>query len=57
MTYTNSTMSFGNCFPLFLRYWNCTLNRGNRELYEIFVETTLIYEKTIKKMEEKQLVH
>ena len=50
-------MSFGNCFPLFLRYWNCTLNRGNRELYEIFVETTLIYEKTIKKMEEKQLVH
>ena len=47
MALTQVKISFGKFFPLFLKYWNCVLNRENREPYEIFVETTLIYEQLL----------
>ena len=37
MALTQVKISFGKFFPLFLKYWNCVLNRENREPYEIFM--------------------
>ena len=47
MALTQVEISFGKFFPLLLKYWNCVLNRENREPHEIFVETTLIYEQLL----------
>ena len=43
MTFTNVKISFGKFYNLFEQYWNCCLNRENRELYKVFVERNLIY--------------
>ena len=48
MTLTQVKIPFGKFFSLLLKYWNCVLNRENREWYEIFVETALIYEQLLK---------
>ena len=43
MTFTNVKISFGKFYNLFEQYWNCCLNRENKESYKVFVETDLIY--------------
>ena len=48
MTLTQVKISFGKFFRFFFKYWNCVLNRENRESYEIFVEMALIYEQLLK---------
>ena len=48
MTLTQVKIYFGKFFRFFFKYWNCVLNRENRESYEIFVEMVLIYERLLK---------
>ena len=42
MTLTNVKMSFGKFYNLFVQYWDCHLNRQNRQSYEGFIETNII---------------
>ena len=42
MTLTNVKMSFGKFYNLFVQYWDCHLNRQNRQSYEVFIETNII---------------
>ena len=42
MTLANVKMSFGKFCNLFVQYWDCRLNRQNRQLCEVFIETNII---------------
>ena len=42
MTLTNVKMSLGKFYNLFVQYWDCRLNRQNRESCEVFIETNII---------------
>ena len=35
-------MSFGKLYNLFVQYWDCRLNRQNRQSCEVFIETNII---------------
>ena len=41
MTLTNVKMSFGKLYDLFVQFWDCRLNRQNRQSGEVFIETNI----------------
>ena len=41
MTVTNVKMSFGKLYDLFVQFWDCRLNRQNRQSGEVFIETNI----------------
>ena len=47
MTLTNVKMSFGKFYNIFVQYWDCRLNRQNRQSCEVFIETDIYLQRYI----------